>query len=196
MSIVESSAELLYGLIHQRYIITRQGMQQMVDKYEEGHFGVCPRVYCNSQPVLPCGRSDMPGLDTVKLFCPNCLDTYTPPSSRFHGIDGAFFGTTFPHFLLLCYRELAPSIIAPEDPEVPESPSAEQVERGAESTPSVDMQPPSRGTLVPERLGRKTPQCGIYTPRIYGFRVSEFAPSGPRMQWMRMRPHSLAEIEQ
>lgn len=97
ISIVESSAELLYGLIHQRYIITRQGMQQMVEKFEQGHFGICPRIFCNSQFTLPCGRSDLPGLDTVKLFCPNCLDIYTPPSSRFHGIDGAFFGTTFPH---------------------------------------------------------------------------------------------------
>ena len=121
--------------------------------------------------------------------------TYTPPSSRFHGIDGAFFGTTFPHFLLQCYRDLAPSIIAPEDPDSPESPPAGKYENAAESTPSVDMRPPSRGTLVPERLGRKPPQCGLYTPRIYGFRVSEFAPSGPRMQWLRMRPHSLAELE-
>lgn len=30
VSIIESSAELLYGLIHQRFIITRQGLQQMV----------------------------------------------------------------------------------------------------------------------------------------------------------------------
>ena len=113
---MESSAELLYGLIHQRYIITRQGMQQMVEKFEQGHFGVCPRIFCNSQFTLPCGRSDLPGLDTVKLFCPNCLDIYTPPSSRFHGIDGAFFGTTFPHLLLQSYRDLAPSILAPTNP--------------------------------------------------------------------------------
>ena len=51
-------------------------------------FGSCPRVYCNGCNVVPCGRSDLPGLDTVKLFCPNCNDIYTPPSSRFQGVDG------------------------------------------------------------------------------------------------------------
>lgn len=59
-----------------------------VDKYEAGVFGSCPRVYCNGCNVVPCGRSDLPGLDTVKLFCPNCNDIYTPPSSRFQGVDG------------------------------------------------------------------------------------------------------------
>jgi hypothetical protein len=41
---------------------------------------------CN---VVPCGRSDLPGLETVKLFCPNCNDIYVPASSRFQGVDGA-----------------------------------------------------------------------------------------------------------
>lgn len=25
-----------------------------------------------------------------QLFCPNCIDNYAPPSSRFHGVDGEF----------------------------------------------------------------------------------------------------------
>lgn len=95
LSVIESSAELLYGLIHQRFITSRQGMQAMADKYESQHFGFCPRVFCNQARVLPVGCSDIPGQETVKLFCPACLDVYTPPNSRFQSVDGAFFGTTF-----------------------------------------------------------------------------------------------------
>lgn len=186
----------MYGLIHQRYIITRQGMQQMVEKFEQGHFGVCPRVYCNSQFTLPCGRSDLPGLDTVKLFCPNCLDIYTPPSSRFHGIDGAFFGTTFPHLLLQTYRDLAPSILANPVPSPPHATTDSTIDTSMDEARDSSPLPTTNDTktLSLSRLGRKTPQTGIYSPRIYGFRVSKFAPSGPRMQWMRMRPHTLAEL--
>lgn len=106
LSMIESSAELLYGLIHQRYITSRQGIQQMLEKYEMQHFGVCPRVYCNGTKVLPVGRTDTPGQDTVKLFCPSCYDLYTPPNSRFQSVDGAFFGTTFGSLFLMTFPEL------------------------------------------------------------------------------------------
>jgi len=33
LSIIESSAEMLYGLIHQRFICSRAGIQQMSEKY-------------------------------------------------------------------------------------------------------------------------------------------------------------------
>lgn len=60
-------------------------------KFEANHFGTCPRVYCSQMNLVPCGRSDLPGVDTVKLFCASCLDMYVPPSSRFQGVDGKFF---------------------------------------------------------------------------------------------------------
>ncbi|GAA5975008.1 hypothetical protein JCM21900_002201 [Sporobolomyces salmonicolor] len=167
VSIVESSTELLYGLIHQRYIITRQGLQQMFAKYDAGHFGTCPRVYCTQSKLVPCGRSDLPGVDTVKLFCPSCLDMYVPPSSRFQGVDGAFFGTTFPHLL---FQTFPPTSTLP--------------------SPQLDPQDPKKR----EHTTPLTSLSKVYVPRIYGFKVSERARSGPRMQWMRMRPRTEGEL--
>lgn len=202
-----------------------------VEKYDAGHFGYCPRVFCHSHPVLPCGRSDLPGLDTVKLYCANCIDCYAPPSSRFHGVDGAFFGTTFPHLLFQCYRDLAPSIIAPqgsnanslnlwsttakggEHEQQQQAAAAAGASSSASSSSSSDSDsddsdsPARRGggasgsgpspssALKPHLVGSKEPQARLYTPRIYGFRVSEQAKSGPRMRWLRMRPESWRQLE-
>ena len=105
-SVIEASAELLYGLIHARYITSRPGIQQMLEKYELSHFGHCPRVHCAGARVLPVGRTDTPGQETVKLFCPSCLDVYTPPNSRFQAVDGAFFGTTFGCLFFMTFPEL------------------------------------------------------------------------------------------
>lgn len=105
-SVIESSAELLYGLIHARYITSRPGIQQMFEKYDLSHFGFCPRVYCAGARVLPVGLTDTPGQQTVKLFCPSCLDVYTPPNSRFQAVDGAFFGTTFGCLFFITFADL------------------------------------------------------------------------------------------
>ncbi|PAA85530.1 hypothetical protein BOX15_Mlig032160g1, partial [Macrostomum lignano] len=67
---LQRSAELLYGLIHVRFIMSVQGMPQMVAKWMLGHFGVCRRVFCEKQRVLPVGLSDIPGEATVKVYCP------------------------------------------------------------------------------------------------------------------------------
>eukprot|EP01090_Pellita_catalonica_P010938 TRINITY_DN223_c0_g1_i1.p1 TRINITY_DN223_c0_g1~~TRINITY_DN223_c0_g1_i1.p1 ORF type:complete len:179 (-),score=12.77 TRINITY_DN223_c0_g1_i1:12-548(-) len=105
---IETAAEILYGLIHSRYILTSRGLQQMVEKYSNYDFGRCPSVYCQGQAVLPVGQSDMPRMNTVKLFCPRCEAIYYPKYTRHNQIDGAYFGTTFPHLLLQMYPECVP----------------------------------------------------------------------------------------
>ncbi|KAI8821112.1 casein kinase II, regulatory subunit [Fimicolochytrium jonesii] len=105
---VEKSARHLYGLIHARFILTARGLVKMLEKFRNNEFGRCPRVLCDNQPVLPVGLSDVPGIKCVKLYCPKCEDVYNPVSRRHLAIDGAHFGTTFPHHLLLAYPTFIP----------------------------------------------------------------------------------------
>ncbi|KAI4372665.1 hypothetical protein MLD38_010868 [Melastoma candidum] len=106
--LVESAAEMLYGLIHVRYILTSKGMAAMLEKYKNYDFGRCPRVYCCGQPCLPVGQSDIPRSSTVKIYCPKCEDTYYPRSKYQGNVDGAYYGTTFPHLFLMTYGHLKP----------------------------------------------------------------------------------------
>jgi casein kinase II subunit beta len=199
LSVIESSAELLYGLIHQRYITSRPGIQQMAEKYDRNHFGTCPRVHCNSCKVLPVGLNDCPGHETVKLFCPSCLDVYTPPNSRFQAVDGAFFGTTFGSLFFMTFTDLdiggsrvssagaADALLAIQ---------AANQEAKARSGSSVPTNITSINGVAPHNLGPGLGAGNIYEPRIYGFRVSERAKSGPRMKWLRMRPVDVTELDE
>ncbi|KJK83856.1 Casein kinase II subunit beta-1 [Metarhizium anisopliae BRIP 53293] len=182
LSVIESSAEMLYGLIHQRFICSRAGIQQMSEKYELGHFGCCPRTNCDQARTLPVGLSDIPGEDTVKLFCPACLDVYVPPNSRFQTVDGAFFGRTFGALFLLTFPEY------------------DLTKRGVEVLSSATSRIAADEELVNGMYTRNiAPGLGpgrIYEPKIYGFRVSERARSGPRMQWLRARPIDVNDLDE
>ncbi|KAM2975530.1 hypothetical protein FF1_001684 [Malus domestica] len=107
-NLIESAAEMLYGLIHARYIATNKGLSAMLEKYRNYGFGRCPRVNCNKQRCLPVGQSDIPRLSTVQIYCPKCEDIYSPQSRHQEQIDGAYFGTTFPHLFFLTYGHLKP----------------------------------------------------------------------------------------
>lgn len=192
VSVVESSAELLYGLIHQRFIVARQGMAQMREKYEAGHFGICPRVFCNGCKVLPIGCSDTPGQETVKLYCPACLDIYTPPNSRFQTVDGAFFGSTFGSLFFMTYPDLQ---FNPHHPN-PLSPNTSIHELNPYQPSSLEDQPTEIHGVPVHNFAPGLGGENIYEPRIYGFRVSERAKTGPRMQWLRMKPDDIRELDE
>ena len=217
LSMIESSAEMLYGLIHQRFITSRPGIQQMAEKYELGHFGACPRVFCHGAKVLPVGCSDIPGTETVKLFCPSCLDVYSPPNSRFQTVDGAFFGTTFGCLFFMTFPELdvggqrpaldaslVPSTPNSKDPrgslsssltsqnQPPPIPSSSKTPVPQPSTP----QPSSINGVAPKNLAPGLGPGNIYEPRVYGFRVAEIAKPGPRMKWLRQRPLDVNKLDE
>ncbi|KIW10416.1 hypothetical protein PV08_11379 [Exophiala spinifera] len=237
-SVIESSAELLYGLIHARYITSRPGIQQMMEKYELTHFGFCPRVYCAGAKVLPIGLTDTPGQQTVKLFCPSCQDAYTPPNSRFQAVDGAFFGTTFPYLFLMSYPDLdiAPpkrqrardsthqgnddvestlspseanvaragmtasrssSLTLPQPPTIPGVTTTKDDKQAlVNAPPSLPPQPASINGIATGNLAPGLGKGKIYEPKIYGFRVSERAKSGPRMRWLRSKPADINELDE
>jgi len=156
------SACTLYGLIHARYIITAHGLDAMYNKYAAKEFGTCPLLQCNGQPVLPVGIKDEVGVDTVKVFCPKCQCVYHPPPIRSRGgswtVDGASFGTTFPHLFLMTFSNLVPDGLSSDSVYIPRvfgfrvHQSARQRNGTSNLVASSTPPPPS---LPPETLNSK-----------------------------------------
>ncbi|VAH34837.1 unnamed protein product [Triticum turgidum subsp. durum] len=100
--LIESAAEMLYGLIHVRYILTSKGLAAMLDKYKNYDFGRCPRVHCSGQPCLPVGQSDIPRSSNVKIYCPKCEDLYYP-RSKYQSIILTLTELTLGQRFLTCF---------------------------------------------------------------------------------------------
>ncbi|KAG2101568.1 casein kinase II, regulatory subunit [Suillus discolor] len=170
---LDVQARLLYGLIHARWIVTARGLAKMLDKFKRVDFGRCPRVLCQSQPLLPVGLSDTPYEKSVKLYCGRCEDVYSPKSSRHGSIDGAYFGTSFPHLLFLVYPSLLPPKSGPVDP----TPTS----RGIENDSSRKSRRVKEEPEISESIGETASTTSValkaerYRPRIYGFQLNETA---------------------
>lgn len=108
------------------------GMFSIKTQYAAKEFGTCPLIQCNGQPVLPIGLKDEIGMDTVKIFCPKCQCVYQPPPIRTRSsghystsgggggaVDGAAFGTTFPHLFLMTFNNLVPDPLPPDSAYIP-----------------------------------------------------------------------------
>ena len=84
-------------------------MHSQLEKFKRADFGRCPRVLCHQHPLLPVGLTDIPYEKSVKLYCGRCEDIYSPKSTRHGSVDGAFFGTSFPHMMYLVFPGLLPA---------------------------------------------------------------------------------------
>jgi casein kinase II subunit beta len=93
---LNSEASDLYGLIHARYITSAVGIAKIYHKFGNGLYGHCPRALCDRQKVIPVGMSDNMKVSRFKVYCPRCEEVYNP-KFKYVNIDGAFFGTSFPH---------------------------------------------------------------------------------------------------
>uniref|UniRef100_A0A7S2FXL8 Casein kinase II subunit beta n=1 Tax=Octactis speculum TaxID=3111310 RepID=A0A7S2FXL8_9STRA len=106
---VMQAACVLYGLIHCRFILTAFGLEAMQQKYNMHDFGRCPRLLCKSHPVVPIGLCDKVHQEHVKVYCPRCKQVYAPVlAAGMQLVDGAYFGTTFPHLFFLTFEDLVP----------------------------------------------------------------------------------------
>ena len=104
---------------------------------------------------------------------------------------GAFFGTTFAHLFFQSYRELLPAPFWKSHASSRSLSPAQSPRSGTGSISSHDtpfVNPNAYG-------GQKRAAGRVYSAKIYGFRVSERAKSGPRMQWLRLRPESPEELD-
>ncbi|CAK84846.1 unnamed protein product (macronuclear) [Paramecium tetraurelia] len=104
---VYQEASDIYGLLHARFIFTSKGSAIMRERYLQGKFGHCPRIYCEKQNVIPIGLCEDLKTARVKVFCPRCEEVYMP-KKKCADIDGAYFGKSFPQFLLMTYPDLHP----------------------------------------------------------------------------------------
>lgn len=144
-----------------------------LEKFKRVDFGRCPRVLCQSQPLLPVGLSDIPYEKSVKLYCGRCEDVYSPKSSRHGSIDGAYFGTSFPHLLFMVYPHLIPPKAGPAEPAPPP--------RVSETDANKRNRRTREEPEVPEVIGEPVSTASValkadrYRPRIYGFQLHEIA---------------------
>ncbi|PPQ81827.1 hypothetical protein CVT26_009915, partial [Gymnopilus dilepis] len=193
---LDVQARLLYGLIHARWIVTARGLSKMLDKYKRADFGRCPRVLCSSQPLLPVGLTDIPYEKSVKLYCGRCEDLYSPKSSRHGSIDGAYFGTTFPHLLFLVYPTLIPS----KDGSMPSFGTVATTGSnggGKEGDRRRRMREEPESVAEGGGEGISTASVALkaerYRPRIYGFQVNEIA---KLQRWQEaVRDRQVARLE-
>ncbi len=101
---LEAAAQMLYGLVHARYLITTRGLQALYEKWSAGVYGMCWNTQCEKEKrfVLPIG-ADIVGQGKAMVYCPACGELYHPRDKRLASLDGAYFGSSAASMFVLQY---------------------------------------------------------------------------------------------
>lgn len=121
-------------------------------------------------------------------------------------MDGAFFGSTFPSLLFLSYPQLVPLVFSysgkdrlqrdTRNPERALLARAKQLaldgsgtEDNRTNNSDSDDDYSDSGDISNSQNddSKKLSDYQVFIPRIFGFRVSELSPTGPRMSWLRWK---------
>lgn len=95
--------EVFYYLMHQRYVLTSQGIEKLYSRIKARYYGVCRNVSCKDSPYIPYGKSREPGISLLCFYCYKCNTIYKSTSKR--GVDGCAFGPDCAMFLITSYRK-------------------------------------------------------------------------------------------
>jgi casein kinase II subunit beta len=106
--VIAREAEILYCLLHLRFLLTRMGMQLLFEKFQQKLFQQCPRVNCRGAQCLPYGVSEEFGRHAVKMYCPGCCDIYDVTDPDLERLDGSAFGPSWVHMFLQKYPQVIP----------------------------------------------------------------------------------------
>jgi casein kinase II subunit beta len=104
-AMLETACQMLYGLIHARYLLTTRGIQALHEKFLSGVYGICWNDKCASENklVIPIG-SDVVGQGGTDVYCPSCGECYVPRDPKLSQLDGAYFGSSAAHMLVLQFK--------------------------------------------------------------------------------------------
>ena len=140
----------------------------MLDKYKNTHFGRCPRAFCQGQPVLPVGQSDVPRMHTSKVFCAKCSVRAppAPPSPASHATPSL---PNLPRPPPPPFSCRAPAPLREQDIYYPRSQRQANVDGAYFGTTFCHLFLQTYWDLVPP------PPTTTYVPRIFGFKIHRTA---------------------
>ena len=102
-------------------------------------------------------------------------DIYSPKSSRHGSIDGAYFGTSFPHLFFLVYPTMIPPKYGPNDPAANNLRNADDPLLRRSRRIREDLEGAVEGVGDVASTASVSLKAERYRPKIFGFQVHEIA---------------------